>query len=206
MAHAPIAAQMDSYRPELLLLFRGQQLADVLYQRDTGHLQVRPFGSDTLYQLLHFGEIHRIRFQQGWDIERHGVDLGPETNHISGMRVQEGLHLGALHVTQVELLRQPGEEKLESHPHIAPHARPLRPPPLLFLPAPHARPTRSPRLFFLPWSASRGMWILVRRCITGLWWLLRLHAWDACQRQHTGQDDNFPRGAVHVYLLLECAL
>ena len=49
---------------------------------DVGQTQVSLFGGDGLEQLLHFGEIHWIGFQQGRDIERHRVDLGPEANNV----------------------------------------------------------------------------------------------------------------------------
>ena len=91
--HATMPAHVALHGPKLLLLFRGQQLADVLHLRDMGQTQVRLFGGDGLDQLLHFGEIRRISLQQWQEVKRHGLDLRLKTNHVLGMRAQEGLHL-----------------------------------------------------------------------------------------------------------------
>src|SRR5262245_38117880 len=97
--HAAIAHHMAWHGPELLLLFWRQQLADILHGCDMGQTQVRLFGGDGLEQLLHFGEIHWIGFQQWRDIECHYVDLSPEANNVLSVTTQQGLDLSALLVT-----------------------------------------------------------------------------------------------------------
>jgi hypothetical protein len=92
------------HSPELLLLFWSQQLADLLHGGNMGQTQVSLFGGDALEQLLHFSEIHWISFQQWRNIEGHGVDLSPEANNVLGMITQQRLGLGALLVTELEML------------------------------------------------------------------------------------------------------
>src|SRR5262249_9013569 len=121
-AHHATAHHVAWHGPELLLLFWVQQLTDILHGGDMGQTHVSLFGGNGLEQLLHFGEIHRIGFQQGRDIERHCVDLGLEANDLLGVIAQQHLDLGTLLLTELELLAEPFEVLLQHHTPMSHHA------------------------------------------------------------------------------------
>ena len=57
LASSPLVHHPALQRLELLLLLRGEHLADLLYGRDMRQMEVRLFGGDGEKLLLHFGQI-----------------------------------------------------------------------------------------------------------------------------------------------------
>jgi hypothetical protein len=95
--------------PEFLLLFGGQDLTDVMQQRDMHHLEVHLFGGDGLEGGLHAIQIDGVRPELLPEVHVHRVDLGLEPNALFGMGAQQRVHRVLLALIEVQLLQKPLE-------------------------------------------------------------------------------------------------
>jgi len=91
---------------EFLLLFWGQQLADLLHRSEMGQSQVSLFGGNGLQQWLHFGQIYWVSVQQLPHVKLLRGNIGSETNDLLGVIAHDGLGLCTLIIVESKLLCQ----------------------------------------------------------------------------------------------------
>ena len=80
--HTAAAHHVRPRHTEFLLLFRRQQLTDILHLGDMGQVQVRLLRRDGLERGLHTGYLHRLCVEQLVEIDSCRVNIGLETNDL----------------------------------------------------------------------------------------------------------------------------
>jgi hypothetical protein len=88
---------MRDQAPELLLLFGGQHLSNILHQRDMRQPEVRLLGGNGLEGGLHPAQIHGVRTEQLPEVRAHRGDLGP-SDRLSDSHGARREHVRYLHV------------------------------------------------------------------------------------------------------------
>ncbi len=96
---------MLCHGPEFLLLFWGQDLTEVMPQREMRQPEVHLFGGDGLEGGLHAVHIDGVHTEQLPEVHAHRVDLGLEPNALFGMGAQQRLHRVLLALIESKLLK-----------------------------------------------------------------------------------------------------